>query len=190
MLRTELARLIRAAGAEAPPEAVICPAGEFAAGLPDPARFGADGARLALRLTGRGCVSAADFLGNTLYFTLTPSFYDEALALIDLPLPTVADCGEDDAGYAMARMLMLGRKGGDGCPDLASCQRTLWLALGVLDRSDKRHISRILDLTAAAVSDLGKELPPRMRRDMLARCGSLGRAVAALLFYGSEVIKK
>lgn len=189
-MRGELSALLGEVGASVPPSGFVCPAGEFAAGLPEPSRFGANGARLARLVSQRSPVMEAEFLGGTLFFTLEPSYYDKALRSVELPLPTAADCGESEEGYAMARMLAFSRKGGEGCPRLQSAERALWLALGVLDRDDPRRVARILKLTADAVSELGKELPPRLRREALAQAGEYGRVMAALLFFGMEVIRK
>lgn len=44
------------------------------------------------------------------------------------PKPDIPDDTEDAVSYAVARMLMLSRKGGEGCPE--PFRRGIWLALG------------------------------------------------------------
>ena len=99
------------------------------------------------------------------------------------PAPRLPDPARDPVPYAIARMLMLARKGGPpGCPDDPACRAALWLALGIPDLQGNRQENRRLE-AARALTGLMDGRPASERLALGGALGALGACSARLLAY-------
>ncbi len=106
-------------------------------------------------------------------FTFSGAFFDALTARVNEKLPLPA---HDGGVYAVNRMLALARHGGSGCPDLPAARRALLLAVSA-------HESRAAYRRATqAALMLFHNVPTRERGALLSESGSLGGALARLLF--------
>ena len=124
-----------------------------------------------------------------LCFSLTDAFFNAAVRQTNALslLPSLPPRVESRAEYALSRMLMLARKGGDGCEKEA--RHMVWSALGILERLDDPKALKIrLKLAAEHALSFGENLPLKDRMALYDKSGQacacaarcIGAALAAL----------
>lgn len=121
-----------------------------------------------------------------LCFSLTDAFFNAAVRKTNAltPFPTLPPRVEGRAEYALSRMLMLARKGGDGCEKEA--RRMVWSALGILERLDDHKALKIrLTLATEHALSFGENLPLTERMELYGKsgqaCACAARCIAQAL---------
>ena len=126
-----------------------------------------------------------------LCFSLTDAFFDAAVRQLisDLPLPTLPDRIESRAEYALSRMLMLAKKGGEGCPKEARAM--VWSALGVLEKlNDEKALKIRLMLAAEHALSFGADSPLRERMALYNKSGAAGACAVRCLSEGLHALNR
>ncbi len=136
------------------------------------------------RLLGAPLVEKASLCGGYACFLLTGEAYAALLAHIiaSAPRPNLPDPARGEVDYAIARMLMLSRKGGAGCPADVRARQALWLAMGILDAQGARREAR-RKRAARALIGLMRERPIKERMALAASMGQAAACAARLLAY-------
>lgn len=119
--------------------------------------------------------------GNgSLCFSLSKAFYDEAVERINASkLVRAPEDSERFEDAALLRLMMLARKGGQGCPDDAELMRLMWLAFGIAGFCSAGEHRR-LHQRVRTVSQLAIKLGAgRSIADRDALYGSMGAAAGA-----------
>ena len=130
---------------------------------------------------GAAAVAAVAGKNGHLLFLLTDAFYSAAVDHINQTLPPPRqDFFEEVPGYALARMRMLARKGGAGCPADPAIQQAFWLALGIEDAAPAQRRARVQTASDALLNMFAKR-PPLVQHALRAQCGAVGEAAARLL---------
>ncbi len=142
LIREELCRFVAGAWQDITPDAfdMDCPGAEVSAPLGF--RPGPDGAWWLQRLSrmadeappvilGARLLAGISEANGHLLFHISDEAYSAIISHIikSYPEPALPEDTDDEAAYAAARMIMLSRKGGEGCPQVF--RRGLWLALGI-----------------------------------------------------------
>ncbi|MEA4971188.1 MAG: hypothetical protein VB051_11810 [Candidatus Pelethousia sp.] len=138
------------------------------------------------RLLGAPLVEKAYLSGGYACFLLTGEAYAAMLTHIiaSAPQPNLPDPGRGEVDYAIARMLMLSRKGGVGCPADARARQALWLVMGIIDARGPRRDAR-KKRAARALTGLMRERPVKERIALAASMGQAAACAARLLAYGA-----
>ena len=136
------------------------------------------------RLLGAPLVEKAYLCGGYACFLLTGEAYAAMLTHIiaSTPRPNLPDPAHDEVDYAIARMLMLSRKGGTGCPADALARQALWLAMGIVDAQGPRREAR-KKRAARLLTSLMRERPIKERMALAASMGQAAACAARLLAY-------
>lgn len=125
--------------------------------------------------------------GGHACFLLTGEAYTALLAHIIASAPPTAlpdpVCSEVD--YAIARMLMLSRKGGTGCPQDVRVREALWLAMGIVDAQGSRREAR-RNRAAKALIGLMRGRDVAARLVLAASMGQAADCAARLLAYDAK----
>lgn len=125
------------------------------------------------RVLGAPSVSAVCARNGWLLFTLDRAFYAAAVAQILAVLPPP----DGDLGsHALNRMRAYARHAGCGCPDAASVQRALLLALCLPFGSMRLRVAECAALT------IFHGIPPRGRPAVIAASGEVCDAIARIFF--------
>jgi len=122
--------------------------------------------------------------GGHACFLLTEEAYKAFMAHIiaGTTLPPVADPIRNEVDYAIARMRMLARKGGEGCHDDKRVREALWLAMGILGASGTRRETRRLRAARELIGLMrGRSL--NNRRQLAEGLGQAADCAARLLAY-------
>lgn len=137
-----------------------------------------------IRLLGAPLVRRAYLRGGHACFLLTQEAYAAFMAHIIASTPPAAlpDPVQGEVDYAIARMVMLSRKGGKGCPADKRVREALWLAMGILDVSGPRRESRRLR-AARALTGLMRGRPAADRLRLTPSLGQAADCAARLLSY-------
>ena len=136
------------------------------------------------RLLGAPLIEKAYLSGGYACFLLTGETYAAMLTHIiaSAPRPDLPDPVRGEVDYAIARMLMLSRKGGAGCPADARARQALWLAMGIVDAQGPRREAR-RKRAARALTGLMRERPIKERMALAASMGQAAACAARLLAY-------
>ncbi|NCB30527.1 MAG: hypothetical protein EOM66_03885 [Clostridia bacterium] len=102
--------------------------------------------------------------------------------IASIPPPVLPDSIQNEVDYAIARMLMLSRKGGRGCPADPRAKEALWLAMGILDAADAHRQTRRLRAARSLVG-LMRGRDAEDRRSLAAALGQAADCAARLLAY-------
>ncbi len=133
------------------------------------------------RVLGAPSVSAVRARNGWLLFTLDRAFYAAAAAQILAVLPPP---GSDLGSYALNRMRAYARHTGRGCPDAASVQRALLLALCL-------HFGSVgLRAAERAALTMFHGIPPRGRAAVIEASGAVCDAIARIFFDYMESEKR
>lgn len=136
---------------------------------------------------GRPLVAEACIRGGHACFIFTQESYAAFIAHIiaHIPKPPLPDFVRSEADYALARMLMLARKGGEaGCPADARVRAALWLAMGIPDVEGTRREARRAR-AARALLGLMRGRPLSERLALAASMGQAADCAARLLAYNA-----
>lgn len=168
---------VRGAAASAPlawrtdmePEAAL----ELALGGEPPVILGAPLIEAAFVRNGHAC------------FRFTGAAYGamQAHIIASVPPPPLPDPGVEEVAYAIARMRMLARKGGRGCPADARAQEALWLALGIPGLTGRRR-EALRRKAARAFTGLFWGRPAKERLALAPALGETAACAARLLAWG------
>ncbi len=138
------------------------------------------------RLFGAPLIQEAYLSGGHACFLFTEAAYGAIMAHIiaGTQIPPLPDPARGEADYAVARMLMLARKGGEGCPADKRTREALWLAMGILDAGGARREARRLR-AARAFTGLLRGRPPQERWQLAQALGPAADCAARLLSYNA-----
>ncbi|MCE5235641.1 MAG: hypothetical protein ABFC62_07990 [Clostridiaceae bacterium] len=181
---------------EASPAGVYCAPGEYEATTALPLALGLGAEALAARLRGFERARPAALYSAPLFwriahsegrlcFSLTDAFLSAAVQETNAqtPLPALPPNIESRADYALCRMLMLARKGGDGCESEARAM--VWSALGILERlNEKKALKLRLMLAAEHALGFGEDIPLTARMALYAKSGAAAACAARCIALG------
>lgn len=134
---------------------------------------------------GAPLVETAFLRNGHVCFRFTKEAYGamQAQIIASVPPPPLPDPGMDEPAYAVARMLMLARKGGRGCPVDPRAQEALWLALGIPGLAGRAREAQRLK-AARAFTGLFWGRPVKERQALAPALGETAACAARLLAYG------
>lgn len=140
------------------------------------------------RVLGEVLVKEAYICDGHACFLFTQEAYAAFMAHIiaSIPRPPLPDPAQSEADYALARMLMLARKGGEGCPPDKRVREALWLALGILDASGARREAKRARAARLFIG-LMRGRPPAGRLALTERMGQAADCAARLLAYENAI---
>ncbi len=178
-LRLVLSDTLRGAGIEAAPETLrlCCADSEAAFALRE------DAAPPELPLCAHPWLARVELHGNRICFSLHEHFYREAAAhILGDKLPSLPPSVDGLVPYALARMRMLARKGGDALDD--SCKAAFFSALyaAQADISQKERARRMEEAARRALL-IGAGVPLEKRQAYFCTCGMAAACIARLLAY-------
>lgn len=191
LIRQELCSLVIWDWPEAAPDIfdMDCPGAEVSAPLGF--RPGPDASWWTRRLKERMAQKPPMLLGERLLrdvshskghvlFHISDEAYRAIIAHIikNYPKPNVPDSTQDIADYAAARMLMLSRKGGEGCP--TPFKRGVWLAL-CIEGFEGRKREAVRKRAARALLCAMDGLDSGERQSLRQLCGGCADCAARLL---------
>ncbi len=121
--------------------------------------------------------------GNHICFSLSDDFYSEAVRRItgDAPLPALPEEWSEAWAYALCRMRMLARKGGNACPASSAVHRALWQTFSLAGECPNRKSKR--QRAARALLEMLDSMGAEERINMAAQMGTVGTCAAILLNY-------
>ncbi|MDR0841624.1 MAG: hypothetical protein LBN26_09645 [Christensenellaceae bacterium] len=120
--------------------------------------------------------------GGHACFSVSAGAYASAMRhiLSSVPLPSMPDPVRGDVEYAICRMHMLSRQGGQGCPEDAPVRRALWLAWGIVDAEPARRETQ-RRRAADALLNMLRGRPYPARAALRTQLGEVGGCAARLL---------
>jgi len=120
--------------------------------------------------------------GGHVCFQLSTGAYGAAMRRIieGCPQPGLPEHTQGIVEYALARMLMLSRQGGQGCPEDERIQMALWLCLGIEGFGGKKREAMRLR-AARALLDVMEGRGLREREALRRKLGAVGGCAARLL---------